>query len=154
MSLKRRNLSSLVFLINTNKIRFLFDFLVLPLRWLEGGKDKILLKRHNNIIRLYINESHPISYRKNPITGKSVYLINFLHCSFITCLCAFTVYSFKFAAYYIHQSDDCFFCFFFCQVLDSLETWKSSDEYFKFHWYPHTGQAKVYHVNRTSEVWQ
>lgn len=37
------------------------------------------------------------------------------------------------------------------KVLDSLETWKSSDEYFKFHWYPHTGQAKVYHVNRTSE---
>lgn len=38
------------------------------------------------------------------------------------------------------------------KVFENLETWKLSDEYFKFHWYPHTGQAKVYHVNRTSEA--
>ena len=46
------------------------------------------------------------------------------------------------------------FCYKCCelQVLENLEALKSCDEYFKFHWYPHTGYAKVYHVNRTSEV--
>lgn len=38
------------------------------------------------------------------------------------------------------------------KALENLETWKSADEYFKFHWYPHTGYAKVYHVNRTSQL--
>ena len=92
----------------------------------------------------------PLARGKIPLQGKV--LINFLYFSFISCLCDPTVYSFKFAALRT-CSDDCFFFFFFFyQVLDNLETWKSSDEYFKFHWYPHTGQAKVYHVNRTSEV--
>ena len=41
---------------------------------------------------------------------------------------------------------------YFFKVLKNLDAWIAADEHFKVHWYPHTGYAKVYHVNRTSKV--